>query len=326
MARPRASRRSPPAELAVIHNELARARFDRDLGVVALRLMLMLAEKVGYNDDELMGHRFKVSEYAERLGLRGSGGSAYERLEATCDRLMKTLVTTRRSFGERVKFQVMKRATYLDGEGEVELEFHEDMKPLLLKLRDYFARIPLEVFFRIKGTHAARLYLMCKSWDPHDRRNGKPGWDWTVAQLREWLALRPEEYPHTFHLNRSLLARAKQELDEVVDVSFRYTPHKDGKAIAGFHFVPVVNRPKCKALAGRRRRRTQPESPPSEPDKALDLEPMKRLWAEASEEQRQVWLAADDLLRRLAPEDGKPPRMAFLARLHSLTQPTEAAA
>ena len=55
---------TPDRALAVIHNELARARYDQAVGVLALRLVVMLAEKIGYTDNELLGHRFKVTEYA----------------------------------------------------------------------------------------------------------------------------------------------------------------------------------------------------------------------------------------------------------------------
>jgi hypothetical protein len=64
-----------------------------------------------------------------------------------------------------------------------------------------------------------------------------------------------------------------------------------------------------------------PEPPPAKPD----FEPMARLWAGATEPQRAAWLK-DDLLRQTAPKDGERPRPVFLARLHSLTQSTEAGA
>jgi plasmid replication initiation protein len=66
---------------------------------------------------------------------------------------------------------------------------------------------------------------------------------------------------------------------------------------------------------------TPPEQPPVKPD----FGPVARLWSEASELQRAAWLK-DDLLRQTAPKDGEPPRTVFLARLHSLTQSTEAGA
>jgi len=307
----------PHAELAVIHNELARAQYD--MGIVALRLVMMLAEKVDYNDKELTSHCFKVADYAEQLGLRNKGGSAYAQLVEVCDQLLKTLVQTNRSFNEQVKFQVMRLAIYRRGEGEIELQFHEEMKPFLLSLREYFARIPLEVFFRIKGAYAARMYLVCKSWDPSDKRNRCPGWTWTVEQLRQWLALKPKEYAHTPHLKSAILDRAKKELDEVADVSFQYTTNKEGKSIVGWNFVPVVSTPKQKP----KRPRVTDVAPTEEPPPKPDFAPMARLWAEATELQRMVWFE-DDLLRQTAPKNGEPPRPIFLARLHSLTQPTEA--
>jgi hypothetical protein len=52
---------------------------------------------------------------------------------------------------------------------------------------------------------------------------------------------------------------------------------------------------------------------------------VERLWAEASDEQRKVWLE-DEFLRSTAPKADEKPRLTFLARLHALTQPADAAA
>jgi len=209
----------------------------------------------------------------------------------------------------------MRLAVYRRREGEIELQFHEEMKPLLLSLREYFARIPLDVFFRIKGAYAARMYLVCKSWDPSDKRNRKPGWTWTVEQLRQWLALKPKEYAHTPHLKSAILDRSKKELDEVADVSFEYTTLKEGKAIVGWDFRPVVNAPK--------RKREAPSLPAPAPEPLPDkpdYSSMETLWVQASEAQRNAW-RQDEFLRRSEPRDGEPPRPAFLARLYALTQP-----
>jgi hypothetical protein len=66
--------------------------------------------------------------------------------------------------------------------------------------------------------------------------------------------------------------------------------------------------------------------PPPQPDSKPDYEPMVRLWAGASPEQRVAWINNDFVLHRTMPKEGEKPRTVFLARLSTLTQPTEAAA
>jgi hypothetical protein len=192
---------------------------------------------------------------------------------------------------------------------------------LLLGLREYFSRIPLEVFFRIRSAYAARLYLMCKSWDPTDKRNRQPGWDWTVEELRAWLALDPKQYVHTPHLRAAILERAKKELDQVADLSFVYAAHKHGKTVTGWRFTPVPNVPSRvpKPTRNAKATRLKEPDPPAAPAPTFEAE--AALWASASQEQRGAWLTADQFLRDTQPKPGEKPRLAFLSRLHLVTKP-----
>jgi hypothetical protein len=313
-ARSHPRRPDPSVALAVIHNELARARYD--LGIIALRLVMMLAERISYNDEELMHHRFKVADYAARLGVREKG-SVYSQLEEVCQSLLRSLIETRFRIGERRQFQLMTLACYYDGEGEIELHFHPEMKPLLLSLREYFTQIPSHVFFRIRSAYAAKFYLVCKSWDPRNPKNKSPGWSWTVAELRHWLWLKPNEYTHTPHLRSAILERAKRELDETADVSFQYTTKREGRAIVGWDFVPVTNEPKQRRQA---RCHTPPLAlaAPEEPLPAPDYTPEVKLWRQASLEQQAQLLEQNEALRLYAPQGDKPPRRAFLAQLREV--------
>ena len=124
-------------------------------------------------------------------------------------------------------FQILAPSRLLPSKGEFELRFNEQMRPLLLNLRAHFAKIPLPIFFRIQGSYAVRFYLFCKSWDPVLNRS--PGWRMTVEELRAWLGLEKGEYEQTFHVRAAIIERAKEELDEAADVSFRYDPVMEGK-------------------------------------------------------------------------------------------------
>src|SRR4051812_10665847 len=128
----RRGRPNPSQALAVIHNELARSRHD--MGIIAFRLVMMMAERIR-DDQDLLCHRFRVAEYAKRLGLSGDPSSVYARLEKVCRRLMTTIVETQAAVDERLMFQLVSRAHYFDKLGEVELHFHEEMRPLLVSLR-----------------------------------------------------------------------------------------------------------------------------------------------------------------------------------------------
>ena len=306
--------------LAVLHNELARC--NTDIGVVALRLIMLMADKARQNGD-FLATRFRVAEYKETLQL--SGKSAYENLYQVVRRLMQTIIETPNPVEGIDMFQILAPSRLLPSKGEFELRFNEQMRPLLLNLRAHFAKIPLPIFFRIQGSYAVRFYLFCKSWDPVLNRS--PGWRMTVEELRAWLGLQPGEYEQTFHIRAAIIERAKDELDEVADVSFVYDAIMDGKRIVGWDFVPVSNKPKEKALPGKRRARKREEKEQVEETgngaSGINFERLDQVWLEASDKQRADWLAAvPENMKMFAPRPGERPRKSFLVVLDQIISPS----
>ena len=91
----------PRKEVAVIHNELARAHTD--LSALGYRLMVILAVRAT-REGELLTHRLKVKEYKARLGF--TGRSAYELLEDIGDEMLKSLVVLENPVeGSRMNFK-----------------------------------------------------------------------------------------------------------------------------------------------------------------------------------------------------------------------------
>jgi plasmid replication initiation protein len=311
--------------LAVLHNELARCKAD--MGVIALRLIMLLAERA-HRDSDLLAMRFRVADYKESLQL--SGKSAYENLYHVVRRLMQTIIETPNPVEGIDMFQVLAPSRLIPGKGEFELRFNEQMRPLLLNLRAHFAKIPLPIFFRIQGSYAVRFYLFCKSWDPS--LNHSPGWRMTVEELRAWLGLQAGEYEQTFHIRAAILERAKEELDQVADVSFRYDAVMDGKRIKAWDFVPVPNRPHAKSVPAKRRalRRQEKEAKQKlkddEEKHSEHLEELERIdgrWLAADPIQRQTWLdAMSEGARMFAPKPGARPGRVFLTALKDVLEPS----
>ena len=305
--------------LAVLHNELARGRTD--LGLIGLRLIMLLVGRT-HKADEFLAHRLRISDYRKALGL--TGDSAYSHFRLVVRKLLTTIVETQNPVeNSETEFQVLSRAKYWKGLGEAELMFHEEMRPLLLNLKSYFAKIPLDVFLRIQGLYAARFYLFCKSWDP--KSNYAPGWRMLVADLRKWLNLEPGEYEEVKHIRSAILERARKELDSVADLSFRYDPVHEGKKIIGWDFIPVANKPKDKTLPGLRRRRQAEEAKESEDSEtaAAEFSRLDRLWLEASSTQRENWLnLMPQETRIFAPKSGARPGRCFLSALQNVLEPS----
>ena len=122
-----------------------------------------------------------------------------------------------------------------------------------------------------------------------------------------------------------ILDRAKEELDRVADVSFSYDPVHKGKKIVGWDFVPVSNKPKEKALPGKRRAKKRDEKKTAENGSAF-LEELDRIdsrWLAADASQREQWLKAiPEQARVFAPKPGARPSRLFLSALKGVLEPS----
>jgi Initiator Replication protein len=133
----------------------------------------------------------------------------------------------------------------------------------------------------------------------------------TVEELRAWLGIKRGEYEQTFHVRAAIIERAKEELDEVADVSFRYDPVMEGKRVTGWDFIPVPNKPKRKALPGKRRAKKREEKETAETAEngtaiLEDLNRIDSLWLAADAVQREEWLKAiPEEARVFAPRRGR---------------------
>lgn len=289
--------------------------------MIGLRLILLLVGRTR-DAEEFLAHRVRISDYRNELGL--SGDSAYSHFRVVVRKLLTTIIQTENPVeNSETEFQVLSRAKYWKGFGEVELMFHQDMRPLLLNLKAYFSKIPTTVFFRIQGLYAARFYLFCKSWDP--QLNYAPGWRMMVEDLRKWLCLESDQYKEVKHIRAAILERAKEELDRVADVSFRYDPVHAGKRIVGWDFVPISNKPTERTLPGKRRAKKRDEKETAENGSAL-LEELDRIdsrWLAAGTSQRDEWLKAiPQAAQMFAPKPGARPSRLFLSALKAVLEPS----
>jgi plasmid replication initiation protein len=282
----------PRKQIAVIHNELARSHTD--LSSLGYRLMVLLAVRATI-DGDLLTHKLTVKEYKSALGF--TGRSAYELLEDIADEMLTSLVVLENPVeGTRLKFQILSHAKYHDDQGIIELKFHEEMRPLLLRLQQHFTRIPLDVFLRLKSGYAMKMYVRVCSWNPRDSRNHLPSWEMDVDRVRKFFGLEDREYKQPKHIALGVLKRAMNELNERADLTFRYEPIKEGRRLVGWSFRAIPNTPTVTLSAGaaaakRRDEKKEEKQVALTTTKSRDsFERSRQKWLSATPETRQRWL------------------------------------
>ena len=220
--------------VAVMANTVAEARHA--LTVPEQRLVLWLVSQIARDDDCFRDHVLSVLEMEEILG--GNNGRLYEQIEEVCDRL-QTRVLEVRNFQtrERVKFNWMLRVRYQDQQGKVAMQFHPDLAPVLLQLKERFCQIPLRAVFRLRGGYSIRWLEMC-----HARRHVR-SWTMSAGELRDWLHVAPDELVAVKDLRARAIDYPKKELDAKSHLTFTYVPKYEGRRIVGWTFTVKPNKP-----------------------------------------------------------------------------------
>jgi plasmid replication initiation protein len=168
-----------------------------------------------------------------------------------------------------------------------------------------------------KPPYSIAFYQMCCSWYGSQARS----WSLQVDELREWLRIEEGELVKVSHLKSRVIDRAKKELDATSRISFTAEPFKTGRKITGWKFKVIDNNPKRPRAKGAV---SLPESAQLEERQRMiqRRDETKALWMNASQEQRDRWLAAlPGHVMSFAPAPGAEPRPIFLSALRALVAP-----
>lgn len=245
--------------IAVMANTVAEARHM--LTVPEQRLILWLVAQIDREDDCLKEHSLSVLEFEQILG--SNSGSLYERMEEACDRLQTRVLELHAGPGRRRKFNWMHRVEYLDSEGKITLRFHEDLAPVLLRLRERFCQIPLKSVFKLRSGYAIRWLEMLHS------RKHQGAFYMSVEELRDWLHIEPDELNKPFNLWSRAIDYPRKDLDGKSPLTFQEKARKIGRTVIGWTFTVVENKPKPAAKTRKARAPKVPVPAPALVDKAI---------------------------------------------------------
>jgi plasmid replication initiation protein len=232
--------------IAVMENTVAEARHS--LTVPEQRLILWLVAQIEKDDDALKEHTLTVLEFGEILG-ETNNGRLYQQVEDAVKRLQTRVLEIRTGPKERTSFNWLYFARYLDGEGKIQLQFHDHLKPVLLQLRERFCAIPLKTVFQLHGSYSIRWLEILHA------RQHQGSFYINIEDLRDWLHIDSGELAETKNLQARAIEYPRRDLDKKSPLTFTYKPKKEGRRIVGWVFTVRDNKPKYGGKKPRRPRR-----------------------------------------------------------------------
>ena len=171
-------------------NELIEARYR--LSIWEQRLIFTLLVNISKQDEDFKRYRIRVADFAKQWQLE-SDNSLYEKVQEAADSLVgKTIqLSDDPTISKTVSW--LAYVEYVKGSGEVEMEFHNSLKPYLLQLKGYYTEYQLAHVVKFKNQYTARIYEMLKM-EVFKHPSGSFSKTFQYDELRTLLALGKEEY------------------------------------------------------------------------------------------------------------------------------------
>jgi hypothetical protein len=220
-------------QLIVKSNKLIEASYN--LNLQETRIVLILASLIKKDDESFRRVILKVKDFIGFLGI--TDGNAYKKLQKITDSLgdksviIKEIdpVTNKKT---RTKIQWLSSSIYHEGDGIVELEFSENIKPFLLKLKTDFTKYQLKYVLRLTSAYHVRLYECARQWSKLQY-----GIKLSIDELRERLGIPENKYKLYADLKKRVLVPGQLKIKEDTDVVLNMEEIKQSRKITGIFFT-----------------------------------------------------------------------------------------
>ena len=126
----------------------------------------------------------------------------------------------------------VQKISYIDTAGMIELQFTDDVIPLITRLSEQYTEYDLKQVSELQSEYAIRLYELIMQWKSVGKTNKI-----ATDDLRKKLGVKPEQYKEMHNFKARVLDHAKKQINEHTDITADYVQHKTGRVITGFTFT-----------------------------------------------------------------------------------------
>jgi plasmid replication initiation protein len=221
-------------ELVVKSNRLNTAIQNLSLAEIRLIQLAIIdsrEQNKGLSSDTPL--RINAMRYAEVFKV--SKQTAYEALIDAEANLFERRFTFMDERDLKVKSRWISQATYIDGEGAIEVIFTPAVVNEITRIHgieQFFTKYTLEQTAQLKSLYAVRLYELLIQW-----REARKTQLFELETFREQLGLGVNDYKRMSDFKRRVLESSIKEINEKTDIKVSYTQEKKGTTILGFKFA-----------------------------------------------------------------------------------------
>ena len=141
-------------------------------------------------------------------------------------------------------------AEYKEGEGLVEFEISNKLRPYLLEAQKKFLKYKLENILPLRSSYSIRLYEILKDWYELNKRYGnKAEKVIKVDEIREMLEIpKSYQYGNSSGIKQKILKKTQTELEKHTDIIFDFEEIKTGRKVTHLKIIIQDNSKKIQEV------------------------------------------------------------------------------
>lgn len=214
------------------HNNLVDAYFFKGLSGVEIRILNLAIAQLNpmRGGEQNKRFEFTVQEFLSmNKGLKNST-FAYESVKKAVLNLSKIWVPVKPLEGfSNTEVALITRRSYSDGEGRFMIEFHDDVMPYLVKIKQNYTSILIETFGALRSEYALKLYEFFSRWAFRGEVQ------LSVDELRELLNT-CDRYRIFNDFKRYAIGVGIDEINQKTDLNVDFEPIRTGRSITEIKF------------------------------------------------------------------------------------------
>ncbi len=210
------------------HNAITTARYEYSELQLDLFFYLLSMLKKDKTDGV---YEIVVKDLSAMTGKEYKYGYLRKATEEMGSRMFE--VSTAKSYKQLWMFQ---RVEYIIGEGRIEIEFANPIKPYLFDLKDNFTSFQLYAALRLGSKYAKRIYALCSQWKDKGQTQ-----TFSLDEFKKMLALLDdkgnEQYKQIGQFKQFVLDESVKQINQHTDLQIGYTLQKRGRSFQNITFT-----------------------------------------------------------------------------------------
>lgn len=212
-------------------NALTVARYE----MTALEKNILYMVMASIKKDDAPNTLYHVSA-KELMTLTGETIKVADLQRAT-KRLITRFFETTLPNGHLLQATFVASAEYMTGQGIIELELSQKVRPLYVELKERFTTMQLHAALTLNSKYAKRLYELFSMYKNLPDKSFRID----VQQLKKQLDIidpktGKDRYEKWTHFKNRVLDPSEHEINGKADLSFSYTPLKKGRSVTQIDF------------------------------------------------------------------------------------------